>query len=59
MAALSGFTTGNNGLKSLRRLVEAKQDLTMASWGLLVVCCRKIAISPATPSTSESRANRR
>ena len=29
----------------------------MASWkGLLVVCCRKIAISPATPSTSESRA---
>src|ERR1019366_3080787 len=32
--------------KSLLRLVEARQDLTMASWkGLLVVCCRKVAIS--------------
>ena len=52
LAALSGFTTGNNDLKNVLRLVEARQDLKMASWKrLLAVVLLKDRHFPGDPST--------
>ena len=56
LAALSGFTAGNNGLKKAAEVGrgQARFDDGILE-GTTHALCRKIAISRAVPSTSESR----